>query len=806
MGRFFIKAKRFMPLVSILLIIPGFSEETKPLCEKATKTVNDNDRLVEIKKQLIEKEKELVRRNQALVEKERQIEEREKELAKKEEELQQILSAREELPLSELFDEPLYAQADGQDGQSSFQPIQPTEKKTPQPAPKVNNAAEKCRSPFQTMHVGVRHTEARGVGYKHGYTTLEGFGIYDAHTSLMPFVDLRGHIFDDGDFAGNVGIGARTYLSSMDYVLGAYLYYDVRSRTHRLLPQQLSPGIELLGNRFEYRMNGYFPVGNDESRKYDYKFAEFDEHSIIVKGKQQRIMTGGDAEIGAHITQSTKYDVYAGVGPYYFTVSDRSAWGGKVRLLGRFKQYVSFEASYSYDHLFKSIVQGTVGLSYPFGNKIRRKGKNCSDQVNLALGRAAFAPYRFEIPVVKKITIKEKAINPATDRPWKVWFVNNTSSSSGTFESPFPTLTQAQNASSKFNMIYVFPGDGTTTGMDMGITLQDNQTFFGSGIAHKIRTTKGKIKIPPFSEGSPFITNTSGNVVTLANRNEVSGFNVMTESNFDGILGQSINGTKIYNNSILGNNSSGIVIQGFGSVKIKNNQINNQTHPSSFVYGILIRNTGSMKLKILDNSISNFSEAITISPFQHDPNITGNALVSGNEVANFVQQGINYNQGWSNATVRIIENTIINTFGVSGSHGILANLFLFPNVGTVILSDNQITTTSTSTNTLGIAVQPAASNIQLKTIINNNDVSIGSGSASFGIGVFGNFSVNSNVCASVFDNTVIGAFPGTNGISITSTAPGPNSTTVNVENFSGNIGSNIFISGNVNFVESCDED
>src|ERR1700744_4685428 len=50
-----------------------------------------------------------------------------------------------------------------------------------------------CRSPFHRMHVGVRHTEARGVGYRDGYTTLEGFGIYDRNPSFMPFLDLRGH-------------------------------------------------------------------------------------------------------------------------------------------------------------------------------------------------------------------------------------------------------------------------------------------------------------------------------------------------------------------------------------------------------------------------------------------------------------------------------------------------------------------------------------------------------------------------------------------------------------------------------------
>src|SRR4051812_23333446 len=69
-----------------------------------------------------------------------------------------------------------------------------------------------CHSPFHVMHLDVRHTEAKGVGYKDGYTTLEGFGIYDHNSYFMPFLDLRGHVFNNGKFAGNIGLGERTVI------------------------------------------------------------------------------------------------------------------------------------------------------------------------------------------------------------------------------------------------------------------------------------------------------------------------------------------------------------------------------------------------------------------------------------------------------------------------------------------------------------------------------------------------------------------------------------------------------------------
>ncbi len=814
MSQFFVKIKRLIPLISILLIIPGFSEEMKPLCEKATKAADDKEKLVALKKQLIEKEKELVRRNRVLVEKE-------KELLKKEKELQHHLNAQNEqprdelqaaLPLNELFDEnQLYAQADDQDDKDSLQPElspvpPPVEKKTPQPAPKVaNDKSEKCRSPFQTMHVGVRHTEARGVGYKHGYTTLEGFGIYDAHTSLMPFVDLRAHVFDNGDFAGNVGIGARSYLSSIDYVLGAYLYYDIRQRTHRLLPQQLSPGIELLGDRFEYRMNGYFPVGSDESRTHGFKFVEFDEHSIIVKGKQHRTMTGGDAEIGAHLTQSTKYDIYAGVGPYYFTASDRSAWGGKARLLGRFKQYVSLEASYSYDHLFKNIVQGTIALNLPLGNKIRRKGKNCSTQVNLALGRADFAPYRFEIPVVKKFMKKEKAVNPASGEPWKVWFVDNTSSSSGTFESPFPTLVQAQNASSKYNMIYVFPGDGTTTGMNTGITLKNGQKFLGAGLSHKINTTHGKITIPAYASRTPNITN-RGSIVTLASGNEVSGFNLIVTTNgsnaIDGTKG--IQWANINHNSIFGSAISytGVNLAGGGHFSVNKNVVLGLINPgeANFPNGILIQNfdQDDIDIDVSKNFVSGFFRGINVTPFPNPTSSMGTVDIHHNFVRSFEQFGIEYSTGMVDSTMRIRDNTILNDTGGAACRSIAVILNQQPNTGTMYVTNNNITDTTTAAASTSILAQINNSRVDFsRMILSDNTMLVGPVPGSFGILM--NDLPENTICASFIGNIATLQTPGTtSGLTVMGGG------VINIVEFEDNVFPNQVFTGNVNFVESCE--
>jgi len=558
---------------------------------------------------------------------------------------------------------------------------------------------EWCLSPYHAIHASVRHNEARGIGYKKGYTTLEFFGIYDGFGSdFMPFFDLRGHVFNDGKVAGNLGIGERSLISSINHIYGSYIYYDVRKVGHSQATQQISPGFELVGERMEYRVNGYFPIVKRKGRKFDYKFDKFTGNNILLKYKQNQTMMGGDAEVGVHIPQNTTYDVYAAAGPYYFHSSNASAWGGRVRFLGRYKEYVSLEVDYSYDKLFRNIVQGSVALTVPFGGKLKRCGRCCGD--NLLLSRASFAPARFEIPVVKKVHKKEKAINPATGNPWVVWFVNNTSHSAGTFESPFSTLLAAQTASSPNNMIYVFPGDGTTTGMDAGITLKDGQNFFGSGTKQQFATKQGTIAIPAFSNALPVIAGD----VTTGNSNVISGFNVTS-----GIVGNSV-ATNL-NNLTVANNiiATGILFQGTGSVNIYNNTVTGVTGAGAGI-GLFAAPQGLIAGEISNNFLS-----LSINP----PTDNGILLANVNEnnpgVFNFsvanntitqYPTAIRSTALGTNSTIEVIGNTIFGPKGVAS----LNSCIVFQNNvsgrngqnGSILIANNNVTQPNNENAAIGI--------------------------------------------------------------------------------------------------------
>ena len=94
------------------------------------------------------------------------------------------------------------------------------------------------------MRLTARHIEANGVGYNQGYTTLEGFFSSPnlERKDWVPFLDLRGHVFNNGKWAANAGVGAR-YLDDTR-VWGGNIYYDYRNTTHQHY-NQVALGVEL---------------------------------------------------------------------------------------------------------------------------------------------------------------------------------------------------------------------------------------------------------------------------------------------------------------------------------------------------------------------------------------------------------------------------------------------------------------------------------------------------------------------------------------------------------------------------------
>ena len=633
-----------------------------------------------------------------------------------------------------------------------------------------------CGESKQPVRITARHIEANGVGYDQGYTTVEGFFTpvhpFGKWEQWVPFLDLRGHVFNNGKMAANAGLGCRYIASST--VFGVNAYYDYRN-TKRQHYNQVSAGLEALGKIWDFRINGYLPVGWKNSPFFNTKFDRFKGHSIYLSRKRDFALKSANAEVGLHVDHFKDAPLYFAAGPYYLTGNGKTSWGGSLRAAVDLFDYVRLEGNTSYDSLFQWIGQGQISVNLPLGPKRKVKKNNhssCGKALALST-RALQRVDRMEIIPIDRQRISEKAIDPATGQPWVVWFVDNTSSSNGTFESPFPTLLQAQNASSPNQIIYVFPGDGTSKGMNAGITLQNGQLFFGAGVEHPIPTTLGTITIPIMASSAPNITNLAGNVVSLANNNTVSGFTITAMLNgANGISGNGISNFNADSNTFL--SASGMTTNGISLV-----------NPSGQV---LVSNNVFSGFSGIDHSLNGNGILLELNAGEtlNEFNVQGNSFISISNPSNGPGgNGIRIdNSGGVLNTLSFSEN-LFNVFNV-GTVGIFINTNSNAMTGDVNFSDNSF---NNFNNATVIALGNSAS------LINNTNISQNQFNnlvATTGI----NFSLLGETKSMNFTNN---EFNNLNSVS-TGVTIGVNDTslTVNSLNFSDNLFNNLSDSSALN--------
>lgn len=227
---------------------------------------------------------------------------------------------------------------------------------------------------FYSADARLSHTEPGGIGYKRGYTTLEGFLMGNCG-AVYPYIDILGHGFNDRRLAANLGMGFR-YDSDKCWVFGMHFWYDMRQGNHRDLDRvgrcyhQASFGIEALGPLLDFRFNFYQPVGK---KAWNFTQIHFDDNSGITpifSRKKQTTFKGFDAEVGGFIACGkvccTDWSAYLAIGPYLIQeYRHHEKWGAKLRLATALSPYLTLEVRTSYDPLFFGSLQVRAELNFP---------------------------------------------------------------------------------------------------------------------------------------------------------------------------------------------------------------------------------------------------------------------------------------------------------------------------------------------------------------------------------------------------------------------------------------------------------
>ncbi|MES2200089.1 MAG: inverse autotransporter beta domain-containing protein [Chlamydiota bacterium] len=440
-------------------------------------------------------------------------------------------------------------------GQGSYY-YAPTPSKNPYPyGPK-----KETTSPTPPTHKDVKtphsfrfsltHREANGIGYDQGFSSLDGFFLFSSMGNWYPFFDVRAHLFNNGRPAANLGFGLRYSPDSVRAVFGINGFLDFKNTRHSTF-EQAGAGIEILGTKWEMRANGYLPIFS-KNNLYNLGFYRFHNHHAIFRASHEIAFKGFDLSLTHFFVQKPKWDLSSTLDGYmFFADYDTRAAGGLVKLKSTFFRFFSVETQASYDNYFKTILQLQAGVAVPFGKRITMNKKNLPNKQKLALTRRLSEEVdRFEMIVTTKHPINSIAKDPRTGKNLHIVFVNNQTydqgDGNGTAESPFTSLAKAEKHSSPWDMIYVYPGNGSSFQMNSGITLQNGQWLQSSSFSFITDSAFGLSIVPNQTDVRPNIGNMTGASVTLANDNIVEGFTM--RSPLVNISGTDITNARLSNN------------------------------------------------------------------------------------------------------------------------------------------------------------------------------------------------------------------------------------------------------------------
>ena len=352
----------------------------------------------------------------------------------------------------------------------------------------------------------LRHREAGGVGYSTGYTSLDYFLMTEGKTEFL--LDLRGHIFNNGQGAGNGGVGFRYPIRDDKYLIGGNVFYDVRQSRH-LVCNQIGAGFEWLSQNVDFRANGYIPVG--KKKTFEKKvFRGFSGQNGIVRRRLKSSLPSIDAEVGTPLPKP----FYFAFGAYYlFKQSESSldvgnALGFKARAEVDIGQHVTLGFALTYDRIFKTRPQGYISIHIPFEKKKKSRKSDSDELCHLSKSRnLRHVPImRNEIIPIQSKRKSRDYLADADDDPIKFIFVDNTAAypGDGSFERPFAMLKDAEKNSAPGDVIYIFPGDKTPKNYDQGVVLKDHQVLASSGAPLVMHD----VMIPALTPGEkPYLTN-----------------------------------------------------------------------------------------------------------------------------------------------------------------------------------------------------------------------------------------------------------------------------------------------------------
>jgi hypothetical protein len=419
--------------------------------------------------------------------------------------------------------------------------------------------------------VGIGH-RSQGYGYDRGYTGLEAFVpvIQDEFEGMFA---LQGNYLVDngGEYGFNAGLIHRQYNESWDRIFGLNFFYDHRREDGSSF-NQVGFGIESLGSYFDWRANGYVPVGDDlfPADGGGITYAEFLGRRVMVNFLANKALTGFDTELGG-IVPSTM-DVLRAYAGFYHFFGDESddLYGVQGRLEARVQDSLTLHLAVTNDGTFDTNV--VVGLELTFPGFAPRN----TPAGGRAAGRLGEPIRRNQNIIIERSPLKDPVSARWTDGSLiEVVHIDNLAliNGPGTVFLPYATLAEGQAAAQPGSILFVH-ANGTYDGES--VVLQNGQQLLGEGIDHPIQSMYGWFLLPRATREEnildvPLIDNAPGDAVTLASNNTVAGFRIF-DAGGHGVTGATLLNTTLHGLGIQSSGGSGIQLDGVaGNISIYDN-------------------------------------------------------------------------------------------------------------------------------------------------------------------------------------------------------------------------------------------
>ena len=543
------------------------------------------------------------------------------------------------------------------------------------------------------------HTQ--GYGTQDDVISLGGMKIFNEEGATW-FLDGQGTLSNSFGGGFNLGAGYRQLtnstspLMSMDpqRILGVGFWADGQSTKADNFFTQLGFSFESLGDSFDVRLNGSFPL--DRTMTSDPVLSStgrpvFAGNNLFNETETITIDTAHSVVDGELAKRIMNLEAWAFLGGYQLGGGSIDATGYRVGVRGYAVPDLALSLQVTDDDVYATNV--LFGITWFVGRTNRSNGP-----CGTLLDRFREPVLRNDFIVTTSVHQTQAAGNAAIDPDTglaKVFVFadsNAAAGGDGTFENPYDNLTDTTNNHAEFDTILGVSGSVFTD----TLTLQSNADFLGEGndIPHLYQTSNfGIVTLPETSSGAgsgpaPILNLAAGQTgITAGDNSEINNFVVnggdtavmvdgtasptlsnldINNSGADAVVLRNVTGTAVVENTV---NIEGAVgralfvdggLEGMSLAATITNttgrslEIANRTGGTVSYTGIL-DDDGGAGIRIADNTDATV-------------NLTNTATVDGNGLP--IDNGIDINTGASDA-IEISGNTN-TTVAFSGTVGVTA--------------------------------------------------------------------------------------------------------------------------------------